>query len=113
MSINQGGTVTFVAMQLAFHMGFSKVALIGCDHSFSASGPANKLVKASKDDVDHFDSNYFANGNQWQLPDLPLSEYSYSVAKAIYEANDREIVNSTIGGKLEIFNRCSLEDFLN
>jgi hypothetical protein len=33
VSIQQGFTVTYVAMQLAFHMGFRRVALIGCDHN--------------------------------------------------------------------------------
>ena len=40
----EGGTVTYVAMQLAFHLGFQEVILIGVDHSFTSTGPANKLV---------------------------------------------------------------------
>ena len=31
------GTVTYVTMQLAFHMGFEQVILIGVDHSFVAN----------------------------------------------------------------------------
>lgn len=111
MSVYRGGTVTFVAMQLAYHMGFSKVALIGCDHNFATQGPANKLVESGSKDDSHFDPNYFAGGVKWQLPNLPLSEYSYSVAKEVYEAADRRLFNATVGGNLEVFPRITLEEF--
>ncbi|MBW4549820.1 MAG: DUF115 domain-containing protein [Aphanocapsa sp. GSE-SYN-MK-11-07L] len=112
VSIHQGGTVTYVALQLAFHMGFSKVALIGCDHSFTSKGSANKVVQSSDQDLDHFDKNYFAGGDKWQLPDLPASEMSYILAREVYKSHDRLIVNSTFGGCLEIFQRMDLESFL-
>ena len=37
MSLFQGHTVTYTAMQLAYHMGFKEVGLIGCDHYFDAA----------------------------------------------------------------------------
>ena len=37
----------------------------------------------------------------------------YKIAKEYYEAKDREIVNCTEGGKLDIFNRMTLNSFLN
>lgn len=113
ISINQGGTVTFVALQLAFHMGFSQVGLIGCDHYFKDKGLSNSLVASAKEDENHFDKNYFSNGQLWQLPDLPQSEYSYHMANDFYNANGRKIYNCTDGGYLEIFERMSLSDFLN
>lgn len=112
MSIDQGYTVTFVALQLAYHMGFTKVALIGCDHSFSTSGPSNALVRADAADPNHFDNRYFSNGMLWQLPDLMQSEISYLLAKETYETTGRSIVNCTDGGNLSIFNRQSLISFL-
>lgn len=112
VSINQGYTVTFVALQLAFHMGFSDVAVVGCDHSFAAKGPANSVVTAGKTDPDHFDPNYFAGGVKWELPDLVESEHSYWLARRNYEALDRRLVNATVGGKLEVFERMELDDFL-
>ena len=112
MSIVEGCTVTFVAMQLAFHMGFKKVALVGCDHSFSQRGPANKTVISGKSDPDHFDPRYFAGGVKWHLPDLLASELQYDTARETFEYFGREIVNCTVGGKLEIFRRLPLEDFI-
>lgn len=112
ISINQGGTVTFVALQLAFHMGFQKVALVGCDHDFSTKGEPNKVVLSERSDPNHFDPSYFAGGVKWQLPDLAKSEASYSSAMDNYTAFGRSIFNATEGGKLELFPRKSLQDFV-
>ena len=112
LSIMEGHTVTFVAMQLAFHMGFADVALIGCDHNFSTKGPANMTVTSGTRDENHFDPNYFAGGVKWQLPDLVGSEMAYYMARNIYEAHDRRIINCTEGGKLDVFERQSLQSWL-
>ena len=112
ISINQGYTVTYVAMQLAFHMGFKDVALVGCDHSFATKGPANKTVIAGKEDPNHFDPNYFVGGVKWQLPDITASELHYEVARDTFERYGRKIVNCTEGGRLEVFERRSLNEFL-
>lgn len=112
VSIFQGYTVTYVAMQLAFHMGFRDVALIGADHSFGINGPANKTVDSGKTDESHFDPRYFAGGVKWQLPDLFESEVSYMRAKKVFEAFGGRIVNSTEGGCLEVFERQELAVFL-
>lgn len=112
-SINQGHTVTYVAMQLAFHMGFHEVALVGCDHNFAAKGHANEVVVAGDVDKSHFDPNYFAGGVKWHLPDLFESEVAYTRAMNMYHAFGRRIVNSTEGGKLEVFQRQRLAEFLS
>jgi len=112
VSIYSGHTVTFVAMQLAFHMGFKDVALIGCDHNFATKGPANKTVVSEEKDYNHFAENYFAGGVKWQLPDLFHSEVNYTVARDMYEATGRSIVNATEGGNLEVFPRAQLSEFI-
>jgi len=112
-SIFNGATVTFIALQLAFHFGFQYVTLIGCDHNFISTGPANATVVATGNDYNHFDKNYFANGLHWQLPDLATSEAAYSLALEVYSAFGRSLFNSTEGGSLEILPRISLYDFVN
>lgn len=112
-SINQGYTVTYVAMQLAFHMGFQEVALVGCDHNFAAKGHANEVAVAGDVDKSHFDPNYFAGGVKWHLPDLFESEVAYTHAMNMYQAFGRRIVNSTEGGKLDVFQREGLAEFLS
>ncbi len=112
-SINVGATVTYTAMQLAFYMGFSEVGLVGCDHYFETQGPSNKLVKSKEKDPNHFDDRYFSGGVQWQLPDLPSSNFHYSVARDTFNYFGRKLVNCTEGGNLDVLERQNLIDFLN
>jgi hypothetical protein len=108
--IFEGSTVTYVAMQIAYYMGFDEVILIGVDHSFSTKGQPNKTVVSSGADPDHFSSEYFGEGFRWQLPDLEASEQAYRLARTAYEADDRRILDATVGGKLEVFPKTSYED---
>jgi len=105
----EGFTVTYVALQLAFHMGFSDAILIGVDHSFVTQGPANQAVVSQGDDPNHFASNYFGPGFKWQLPDLEGSERAYRLAKLAYEAAGRRVVDATLGGKLTVFPKAEFE----
>ncbi len=98
-----GATVTYMAMQIAFYMGFHEVILIGVDHSFSTTGTPHKIIESCGDDPNHFAPNYFGKGVLWQLPDLETSEYAYSLARKHYEHAGRSIRDATLGGKLEVF----------
>ena len=99
----EGATVTYVALQLAFHMGFERVILIGVDHSFVSKGEANKTITSQGDDPNHFAPNYFGKGFRWQLPDLDTSERAYRMAKKAYEADGRQVLDATVGGRLTVF----------
>ncbi len=112
VSINEGSTVTVAALQLAFHMGFRDVAVIGCDHNFAVRGPAGATVTSGKVDESHFDPRYFAGGQKWQLPDLAASEYNYSMAAEAYAAFGGRLVNCTIGGNLDLFPRMELAEWV-
>jgi hypothetical protein len=106
----ESGTVTYVALQLAYYMGFQKVILIGVDHNFVTKGPANTTVVSEGNDPNHFAPNYFGKDFRWQLPDLYHSELGYQLAHNIYVANGREIVNATVDGRLEIFPKVDYDD---
>jgi len=99
----EGATVTYVALQLAYYFDFSTVVLIGVDHSFSAKGRPNETVVSQGDDPDHFHPKYFGKGFRWQLPDLDTSEVGYRMARQAFEADGRQVLDATIGGKLTIF----------
>jgi len=99
----EGATVTNVALQLAFYMGFQQVILIGVDHNFTSKGDANKTVVSTGDDPNHFSANYFGKGFRWQLPDLDTSEIGYKKARDAYSNAGREVLDATVGGKLTIF----------
>lgn len=101
----ESATVTYVALQLAFHMGFEQVILIGVDHNFVSKGEANKTIISEGDDPNHFSPAYFGKGFRWQLPDLETSEIGYRLARQAYEAAGRQVLDATIGGKLTIFQK--------
>ncbi len=105
----EGYTVTYVAMQLAFYMGFSKVFLIGVDHNFVAFGKPNEEQNLVGHDPNHFAGNYFGN-QKWNLPDLDGSEVAYHLAKFYFERDNRCIYDATVDGKLEIFPKISYEE---
>ncbi|MFH2104569.1 MAG: 6-hydroxymethylpterin diphosphokinase MptE-like protein [Chloroflexota bacterium] len=98
-----GATVTYIAMQLAYHMGFEQVVLVGVDHSFATTGKAHAEVVSQGDDPNHFSPEYFGKGFRWHLPDLDTSAFAYRLARQVFESNGRQIVDATIGGKLTVF----------
>lgn len=92
-----GDTVIIdICIQAAYYMGFEKVYLLGCDsdysgwHRFDRPKSENKTTPAIEGDF----SRIFK---------------SYEICKKAFEDNDREIINATVGGKLEIFKRKRLE----
>lgn len=103
----EGGTVAYVALQVAYWMGFQEVILIGVDHSYSTKGSPNATVVSESEDPNHFHPEYFGRGFRWQLPDLEASERSFRLAREAFEADGRKIVDATIGGQLEIFQKAN------
>jgi hypothetical protein len=99
----ESATVTYVALQLAFYMGFDKVVLIGVDHHFVTEGVPNTTVVSQGDDQNHFDTAYFGKGFRWQLPDLETSERGYHLARDVFARAGREVIDATVGGNLTVF----------
>jgi len=101
----ESATVTYVALQVAFYMGFQEAILIGVDHNFETKGKANTTIVSQGDDPNHFHPGYFGKGFRWQLPDLDMSEIGYQMAKEAFEKDGRKVLDATIGGKLMIFEK--------
>jgi hypothetical protein len=99
----EGFTVTFVALQMAYYMGFQEAILIGVDHNFATKGTPNATVVSTGDDPNHFAPGYFGKGFRWQLPDLDGSERAYSLAHEAYTQAGRRVLDATVDGKLAIF----------
>ena len=110
-----GQSVTFINLQLAYWMGFSEVALIGMDFSYSlppGTVVRGHLYESQEDDPNHFDPRYFGKGKTWKNPYLNRVGANYELAKAMFEADGRKVYNCTVGGKLEVFDRLDLEVFV-
>lgn len=109
--ISEGYTVTYVAMQIAFYMGFKRVFLIGVDHNFKQTGKSNETQMHKGEDENHFHPDYF-KGMQWHLADLEGNEASYALAKHQFHAAGREIIDCTVDGKLTIYPKMNFEEAL-
>jgi hypothetical protein len=95
---SDGDTVVMEGLQIAYYMGFKKVYLIGCDCDFSVQGHFyNESPELYRDEMMTCISRWFE---------------SYKMCKQAYEADGREIINATVGGKLEVFRRQSLDEIM-
>jgi len=105
--IHRGGTVTIIALQIAFHMGFNEVYLVGVDCNYSGN-------KIHHFDGEKYDFQYGGSeGEEFKKGEAEhWSEVfaSYEICKQAYEKDNRKIYNATLGGKLEVFERKSLEN---
>ena len=106
-------TVSFFHMQLAYGLGYRRVALIGFDHSYAqqAGVREGEVIAQDSADQNHFDPRYF-RGKNWHAADVDNMEAMYRLAKEAYETDGRSIVNATVGGHLEIFDRVELAAFV-
>jgi hypothetical protein len=102
--VHEGWTVTYAALQIAYFLGFERVVIIGMDHRYTFEGKANQTSLMVGDDPNHFASNYFS-GQRWDNPDLAHSEESYRLAKQVFEADGRSIIDATLNGACTVFDK--------
>lgn len=107
-----GGTVTNVALQAAYFMGFSEVILVGVDHNYQQKGRPNKAVTSNEADESHFSRRYFGPGVVWQLPDLAAMERGFEQIRLLFDEDNRSIIDATRGGKLQVFPKADFQDVL-
>jgi hypothetical protein len=111
-SLHMGYTVTFWALQMGFHLGWDTCLIVGMDHRYDQTGDPTVAVKTQGRDQNHFDPNYFEHGAKWLLPALEMNEYSYQLVRAAYESHGRRVVDCTVDGACQVFERDSLENHL-
>lgn len=116
-------TVTINMIEAAVWMGFRRIVLIGCDTDYVipedviAEGPeiagAKSLLTSQSDDPNHFHPDYFGKGRKWHQPHVARMIQHYAWAKEAFAYRGIEILNATVGGKLEVFPRVELESLLS
>lgn len=113
-----GGTVTYLALQLAYQLGAREAVLLGIDHRYTIpEGTAGADVDAphlvsNGDDPNHFDPQYFGPGRSWHKPNLPRMERAYAIAEEVYRQAKRRVINATPGTALNVFERRDLSEVL-
>lgn len=111
--LHEGWTVTHAALQVAYHLGFAEVVLIGLDHRYTFEGAPNEARRMEGADPNHFSARYFGHGQTWDNPDLAQSEASYRAALAAYVRDGRRIVDATIDGACTIFPKVDHRQFFS
>lgn len=104
LGVDEGWTVTYAALQVAYYLGFQEVVIIGMDHRYTYHGAPNETHLLQGNDPNHFAPNYFG-GQLWDNPDLAHSEESYRIARQVYETDGRRIVDATLNGACTVFEK--------
>lgn len=112
-----GGTVTFLNLQLAYHLGASEIILIGVDHNYQEPNTQDivngTVIESKTTDNNHFDPNYFGPGYRWHNPRIDRMEMAYLAARNFFRSRKKKVYNATIGGKLEVFPRVDYYDLFS
>lgn len=110
--VNIRGTVTIACMQLAMHLGYKHIYLLGIDHNFDKIITENGEVI-----IDPSVKNYFIEGydddviNEVQH-DLGNTTRAYYDVRRFINKTDVKIYNATRKTKLEAFEHVTFEEAL-
>ncbi len=121
--VRGAGTVLLPAIQIAFYLGFREIYLIGVDANFVipksviqsgkdrfGTGLKVNLESTEDDDPNHFDPRYFGRGAKWHDPNVNEMLRGFTNMRTGVEINGGKILNATIGGRLEVFERVNFDD---
>ena len=110
--VNIRGTVTIACMQLAMHLGYKYIYLLGIDHNF------DKIITADGEVIiDPSVKNYFVEGYDDDVAsevthDLGNTTRAYYDVRRFINKTDVKIYNATRKTKLEAFEHVTFEEAL-
>ena len=106
-----GSTVVYNALQWAVYMGCDPIHLIGVDFNFiePQKTEMDGKVMVSEGERNHFHPDYRPVGERWFAPNLNNQLISFQAAREAADSLGVRIINSTRGGKLEVFPRVPFE----
>lgn len=108
--VNTRGTVTIDCMQLAWHMGYKHIYLLGVDHNFDKVITENGEVI-----IDPSVKNYFCEGYDDDVAnevvhDLGTTTKAYMDVRRFLDKTDVKIINATRTTKLNVFDKMTFEE---
>jgi hypothetical protein len=105
-----GGTVSYLNLQLAAHLGCTTIVLLGFDHSYVVPDEEldGHVIHSTRADVNHIHPDYFGPGYRWHDPDVARMEIAYRHARDELERRGVRVLNATAGGRIEVFERAEL-----
>jgi len=118
--VHLGGSVTYIMLQLAYHLGCNPVYIVGLDHDY---GDLPKLfppgkITITEENIDlirglHFSDKYYRVGDQIGVPFVKEQEQAYAKAREAFERVGRKVYNASTHTKLDVFERCDFESILS
>jgi len=107
-----GGSVLFVALQLALFMGFSRVVLIGVDHDYGVENHeqiyGGTTLVTPEDDKHHFTQYWPANTKLHS--DLNAATRGFWLADKAFRKAGATLLNGTPGSKLQLLPTINPQD---
>lgn len=101
------GSVLHAAIQIAIYMGYSTIYLIGVDHNYPVVYDENWNIVNCNCEKAHFYSQQNAS-----LANIELMTKGFAYLKDFAESEGVKIYNATRGGRLEVFERCDIEEWI-
>ena len=110
-----GGTVSFLNLQLAAYLGCNPIVLIGFDHQYDVprEDVHDTVIHSRASDTNHFHPDYFGPGYRWHDPNVARMERAYELARVELEGRGVRVLNATVGGCLEVFERMPFDNALS
>lgn len=107
-----GSTITYSMLQMAVHMGFKEIYLLGIDHSYIEPESRADGALVSQGERNHFHPDYRKPGEKWHLPVLDRLEASYGFAREATERLGVKVWNASRFSKLDVFDRADLDEVM-
>lgn len=112
--VHLASTVTYIGLQLAWHLGCDPVYLIGVDHNYGELPrfyPPCKIT-ITEDNYDlirgiHVQDDYYKIGDAIGVPPVDYMEAGYRKAREAFEADGRKVLNAGLDSKLDVFERAA------
>lgn len=110
--VHLGSTVTYIMLQLAFHLGCNPVYIVGLDHNYGklpSLFPPGK-IKITEENFDlvkhcHFDPSYYKIGDVIGVPWVKQQELAYDLALRSFTESGRSLLNVSDTTKLKVIPR--------
>lgn len=114
--VSKTATVTANAIELAIYMGFSEIYLLGVDNNYARKRLTDgKVIRDFTVKSSYFEGMKDSQGNPgdgFSVQSVDYMNETYKICKQFAESHGVKILNATRGGKLDVFERVSLNEIL-
>ena len=110
--VNIRGTVTIDCMQLAMHLGYKRIYLLGVDHNFDKIVTENGEVQIDTSVKNYFIEGYDADVSSEVVHNLGVTTKAYYDVRRFVDKTDVRIYNASRQTKLDAFERVTFEEAL-